>query len=76
MPSDIYQLKQAIQEAYPGDEPPWKAFGRIKIMTGVSLAQIGEDDTVSDEEYETVVEAAEDVTGETFAERRQGGAKP
>ncbi|MFT4923037.1 MAG: hypothetical protein ACI8XM_002258 [Haloarculaceae archaeon] len=76
MPSDIYQLKETIEEAYPGDEPPWKAFGRIKIMTGVSLANIHEDDTVSDEEYEDVLEAAEEVTGETFSELRQGGARP
>ncbi len=75
MTSDIYKLKEEIEEAYPGDEPPWKAFGRIKIKTGVSLGTINEDDTVSDEEYEDVLEAAEEVTGETFSHQR-GGIKP
>lgn len=47
MASDIYRLKTEIEEAYPSDEPPWKAYGRIQLKTGVDLGSIGENDTVS-----------------------------
>ncbi|XGI83090.1 hypothetical protein ACEU6E_07345 [Halorutilales archaeon Cl-col2-1] len=73
MASDIYRLKTEIEEAYPSDEPPWKAYGRIQLKTGVDLGSIGENDTVSDDEYEAVRKAAEEITGEEFEKRAGGG---
>jgi hypothetical protein len=66
MASDIFDLKQEIHDAVGGDEPPWKVYGRIRIKTGVSLGPISEDDEVSSDEYQAVVDAAEEVTGEMF----------
>jgi hypothetical protein len=70
MTSDIYQLKQEIHDAVGGNDPPWKVYGRIRIMTGVSLGPISEDDEVSDDEFEDVLEAAEEITGESFRVRQ------
>jgi hypothetical protein len=67
MASDIFELKQEIHDAVGGDEPPWKVYGRIRIKTGVSLGPISEDDEVSSDEYQEVVDAAEEVTGEMLS---------
>ncbi|MFC7059826.1 hypothetical protein [Halovenus salina] len=70
MTSDIYQLKQEINDAVGENEPPWKAYGRINIMTGVSLGPITEEDEVSDDQFEDVLQAAEEITGESFVVRQ------
>lgn len=64
MATDIYELKRQIEAQTPGDEPPWKVYGRIKLKTGIRLATVEEGDTVSDDEYSEVKSAAEEVLGE------------
>lgn len=67
MGSDIFQLKEEIKDAYPGDEPPWKAFGRIKLKTGIDLQEVSAGDELPDDDYEAVRQAAEEVTGESIS---------
>ncbi|MFP8889556.1 methyl-accepting chemotaxis protein [Natrialbaceae archaeon A-CW2] len=56
------RLRQAVIDAYPGDEPPWHALARIQLKTGYDLEDADPNEQLRGDRYREVVAAAHEIT--------------
>lgn len=63
---DAYELKQAVIDAYPGDEPPWHALARIQLKTDYDLEAVEPGERIPADRYDEILAAAQEVTGREF----------
>jgi len=66
MPSQIYQLKEAVLKEIPKGELPWQVLGRLQLKTGFVWTTIREDTEVSPEQLKKAVMAVEEIFGKKF----------
>ncbi|MBI5874371.1 MAG: hypothetical protein HZB81_00720 [Deltaproteobacteria bacterium] len=66
MPTQIFQLKEAVLKEMPKGELPWQVFGRLQLKTGFLWLQIKEDTEVTPAQFDTALVAVEEIFGKRF----------
>jgi len=66
MPSQIFQLKEAVLKEIPKGELPWQVLGRLMLKTGFAWTTITEETEVSPEQLKKAVMAVEEIFGKRF----------